>query len=71
MTTEIISSELDVADGEFFRGWKTLSTDVWMFMKKKMRTRVKSGLKGSETVVLEHVKKGLASVEMSERVDQM
>lgn len=51
MTTEIISSELDVADGEFFRG------------------RVKSGLKGSETVVLEHVKKGLVDVEMSEWVD--
>lgn len=32
---------------------------------------MKSGLKGSETVVLEHVKKGLARVEMSERVDQM
>lgn len=28
VTTEIISSELDVADGEFFRGWKTLSTAV-------------------------------------------
>jgi hypothetical protein len=59
VTTEIVCRELDVSDRKLL-GSCIVSFYHWD--KAKKPTRMKSGLKGSKTVILEHVQKSLVRV---------
>lgn len=63
MASEIVSGEFDITNSQFFGGCATPGKSALLLLdgflvyveKVKKRTGVKSGLKGGETVVFQHV----------------